>query len=115
MAEKNLPKLSSGQIVKWKEQDYPTVYSNLMGFGMTPFDLAIVFGEVGDATPEQVTGIPRVKVLLTPEQASNLVKLLSLALNSYVENNGQIRSAGAANVEQFTGQLAANKVRATKQ
>lgn len=115
MTEKNLPKLPSGQTVKWKDQEHPTVYANLMGFGMTPFDLSIIFGEVGDATPEHVTGIPRVKVLLTPEQASNLATLLGVALSTYVTNNGQLRTSGAVNVEDFTRQLAANKVKATEQ
>ncbi len=71
-----LHKMPNGKEMKWKEQDYPTVYANLMGVGMTPFDIAIVFGEVGDSTATEVIGIPRLKLLLAPEQAANLQKIL---------------------------------------
>jgi hypothetical protein len=37
---------------------------------------------------------PRVKVLLAPEQAANLAKLLNSVLDQYVKNNGQLRTSG---------------------
>ena len=104
--EKTRPKLPGGQIMKWKEQEHPTVYANVMAFGMTPFDIALVFGEIGDSTSTEVTGIPRVKILLAPEQAANLMQLLGVALKTFVENNGQLRTAGAVNLEDVHKQIA---------
>lgn len=96
--------------MKWKEQEHPVVYANVMGLGMTPFDIALVFGEIGDSTSTEVTGIPRVKILLAPEQAANLMQLLGLALKTFVENNGQLRTSGAVNLEEINKQIAdANK------
>ena len=82
------------QVNKFKEIEYPTVYSNMMGIGMTPFDIAIVFGEVDHATTDEVLAIPRVKVLLAPEQAANLLQMLGAALTKFSENNGNLRQLG---------------------
>jgi hypothetical protein len=109
MVDKTEPKLPSGQVAKWKDQECPTVYANMMGLALTSFDIAVVLGEVGDVTPDVVTGIPRVKVLLSPEQASNLAKLLNAALGQYIETNGQLRAGGAVNLDDFKKHLAANK------
>jgi len=97
--DKPQPKLSSGQVVKWKDQDFPSTYANIMGLGMTPFDISLLFGEIGDSTPTEVTGIPKAKIILSPEQAANLVRLIGLALSTYVQNNGKLRNAGAIDME----------------
>lgn len=114
MTDQTQVKLPSGQVAKWRDQEFPTVYANMMGIAMTSFDIGIVLGEVHEATPSLVTGTPRVKVLLTPEQASNLAKLLSVALESYVEANGRIRTGGAVNVDDFKKHLEAQTVRPKK-
>ncbi len=114
MTEKPQPKLPSGQVMKWKEQDHPTVYANLMGFGMTPFDITLVFGEIGDSTPTEVTGIPRVKLLLSPEQASNLKTLLEVGLKNFTETNGPLRSAGAISIGDVSNQMNAQKLKIGK-
>jgi hypothetical protein len=110
MTEKPQPKLPSGQSVKWKEQETPTIYANIMGFGMSPFDISLVFGEIAEATVTEVNAIPRVRVTLAPEQAANLVKLLGLAVGSYVENNGQLRTTGAVDLDLLEAQVKAQKV-----
>jgi hypothetical protein len=99
-------KMTNGKNVVWKEIEYPTVYSNLIGFVMTPFDISLVLGEVGDSNEFQVTGIPRVKVVLSPEQAANLEKLLNLALQNYTKNNGALRTGGAVDMEDVQKQFA---------
>ena len=81
-----------------------------MGFGMTPFDIALMFGLIGDSTPTEVTGIPLVKVILSPEQAANLFKLLSVAISTFAESNGQLRLAGAVDVEDLRLKVEAAKV-----
>ena len=105
--EKSQPKLTSGQVVKWKEQEFPSVYANIMGFALSPFDVTLIFGEIGEATPTEVVGIPKAKIILSPEQAANLIKLLQLGLSTYVQNNGQLRTAGAVDMELLASQVKA--------
>ena len=107
MMEKSQPKLTSGQVVKWKEQEFPSVYANIMGFALSPFDVTLIFGEIGEATPTEVVGIPKAKIILSPEQAANLIKLLQLGLSTYVQNNGQLRTAGAVDMELLASQVKA--------
>jgi hypothetical protein len=79
---------------KFKEIEYPSIYSNIMGIAATPFDVGIIFGEVVAAEGNEVVANPRVKVLLAPEQAENLAKLLNSVLDQFVKNNGQLRAGG---------------------
>ena len=111
MMEKSQPKLTSGQVVKWKEQEFPSVYANIMGFGLSPFDITLIFGEIGETTPTEVVGIPKAKIILSPEQAANLIKLLQLGLSTYVQNNGQLRTAGAVDMELLASQVKAQSVK----
>jgi hypothetical protein len=103
--------LPTGQLVKWKEQDYPTVYANIIGFGMSPFDIFVIFGQIGESTPSEVNAIPKVKVLLSPEQALNLKKLLGLAVDAYAANNGQLRTSGEVNLADIDDQMKALKIK----
>ncbi|MHB1700942.1 MAG: DUF3467 domain-containing protein [Acidobacteriaceae bacterium] len=104
-------KLPTGQVMTWKQHEFPTVYANLMGFGISPFDITLIFGELGESTSTEVLGVPKVKILLSPEQASNLQKMLGIAVKTYVDNNGPLRTAGAVNVEELTKQVDAQKVK----
>jgi len=107
--EKLLPKLPSGQVVKWKAQDTPSVYANIIGFGMSGFDIYLLFGEIGESTSSEVTAIPKVKVFLTPEQASNTMKLLGIGVDSYVERYGALRTSGAIDLDNIKDQMKAQK------
>ena len=104
------PKLSSGQTVIWNEEKQAVYYSNLMGISMTPFDLSILFGQIGIASETEIQGLVLAKVILSPEQVQNLIKLLSIALKQYIEGNGQLRSGGALNEEAFVKEIEGNKV-----
>jgi hypothetical protein len=85
-------KLPGGQVVKWQDKEFPNAYVNIMGFTMTAFDISLILGQIGDATPSEVTGIPQVKVTLSPEQALNMMKLLSLAVETYTNCELQEKS-----------------------
>jgi hypothetical protein len=101
-----MAKLPSGQTVKWKDDAaFPLVYANLMGFTLTAFDIGILLGLVGDSTPTEVTGIPQVKIVLAPEQAENLMRLLGLALETYVSQHGPLRKSGAVNLADLQKQI----------
>jgi len=109
--ENKKPRLPGGQTVVWKDEAFPTVYSNLIGFSLTPFDISIMFGEVGEGTHTEIKGTPKVKVLLSPEQASNLMKLLGVAIKSYVEANGLLRAGGAVNIDDLQKQMDVQKTK----
>jgi hypothetical protein len=102
------PAQTTKRIAKWKDVEYPTVYANMMGIGMTPFDINIIFGEVLEGDENSITGLPKTKILLSPEQAANLIKLVSIALDAYVKVNGPTRTAGAVDVVEASGQFEAN-------
>lgn len=74
--------------------DHPTVYSNFMGVGATQFDIAIIFAEVTGMDGPQALATPRVKVLLSPEQAANLIRMVGETLQVYVKHNGPLRRLG---------------------
>jgi hypothetical protein len=93
------------QTISWKPVDYPTVYSNLLAVGITPFDVSLVFGDVEEATTTDVLGVPRVKVILAPEQAANVLKMLTTALTQYIATNGKLRESGNAETLQEGGKL----------
>src|SRR5450631_3323326 len=109
MTKKLLPRLPSGQVVKWREQETPPVYANIIGFGMSAFDIHLLFGEIGESTSSEVTAIPKVKVFLSPEQASNTMQLLSVALETYVARYGQLRTVGMVDLDNIRSQLEAQK------
>ncbi len=75
----------------WKEIDFPTVYANILGVALTPFDIGLIFGQVGMISEDKIEGIPQVKVLLSPEQAANLLKVLKGAIDAYVKGSGSLR------------------------
>ncbi|MGP8258784.1 MAG: DUF3467 domain-containing protein [Acidobacteriaceae bacterium] len=87
----------TGRTATFKDIEHPTVYSNIIGIGSTPYDIALMFGEVTSSTDTTVEGTPRVKVLLSPEQASNLAMMIKTVLENFVENNGPLRVKGAVN------------------
>jgi hypothetical protein len=80
-----------------KDAQYPTLYSNFMGVGASPFDVSIIFAEV-DQSEEGSSAIPRMKVIMAPEQAANLIYMLSQVLKQYVAANGKLRAGGRMDV-----------------
>lgn len=96
------PQLPSGQIVTWNEEKQTIYYSNVMGISMTPFDIGVIFAQIGRATPSELEGVVGAKVILAPEQVQNLIKLLTISLQKYVEANGTLRISGALNEDVFT-------------
>lgn len=84
--------------VKWQEVEVPTVYSNTTGIGMTAFDINLVFGEIVRNEAESTLAVPRVRIVLSPEQAVNVAKMLTMVTETYRKVNGEIRSSGTIDV-----------------
>lgn len=103
------PKLPSGQTVTWNEEKMVTYYSNLIGISMTPFDIGIIFGQIGKATGTDIEGLSLAKIILSPEQAQNLIKLLMISVTKYMQTSGELRAAGAVDEESFLEALQKNE------
>ena len=99
MSNESKSTVVSPQTIEWLKDQHPSVYSNIMAVGITPFDLSIVFGEVAGANPASVMAKPLVKVLISPEQASILMQILQQSLRTFVEGNGPLRPVGARSIE----------------
>jgi hypothetical protein len=97
--------LPSGQTVKWKDDGTHSVYANIIGFSMSSFDISLLFGEIQEATTAEVAANLKTKVIISPEQVSNLIKLLGIALQAYIESNGDLRHGGAVSVEEVSAKL----------
>jgi hypothetical protein len=82
------------QKIEWKDEQIPSIYANVMAVGITPFDISILLGEVESASESVVKAKPRVKVIVSPEQASLLMQTIAQGLGKFVEGNGQLRSVG---------------------
>ena len=97
MASESNPSGAS-QKQRWKSDPSPTYYSNVAAVGLTPFDVTIIFGEVERANATEVLCAPKAKLILSPEQASNLIQMLTKGLSTYSAQFGQLRSASLAGV-----------------
>ncbi len=103
MATQNEGSVRIAQRIEWREDQFPSVYSNVTSVGITPFDISVICGEVESAAPAAVKAKPHVKIILSPEQASLLMQMLQQALKRFVEGNGPLRPTGsqALNPEDF--------------
>lgn len=90
-AKLNVSQPVNPQKQNWKDVAHPSVYTNIMQVGLTPFDIGLVFGEVEKANAREVTCIPKAKIVLAPEQAANLLQMLAAALQAYAQQYGQLR------------------------
>jgi hypothetical protein len=106
MADKTeIENASKSRRTVWAEHEAPAFYTNITGFTMTPFDITLQFGEIQSATATELRANPRARVSMSPEQASNLLQLLDLALKAFVKGNGPLRAAGALDVADIDRQM----------
>ncbi len=81
------------QETTWKEREHPSIYANLVAFSMTPYDISLLLGEVESASATEVIGVPRVKLLLSPELVAKLAQVLALAVEAFARTNGPLRGS----------------------
>jgi hypothetical protein len=102
----------TGQETVWKDVQIPSIYSNVMSVGTTPYDISLTFGEIDSATQSQINVTPRVKLNLSPEQALNLSRLLAVVVEKFVEGNGPLRTVNALDVVEMKRRLEQNTIKA---
>jgi hypothetical protein len=96
MTTKAEGKIQIAQKIEWRDEQFPSVYSNVATVGITPFDISIFCGEVESASPEAVKAKGLVKLILAPEQASLLAVMLSQAVKQLTDASGPLRTPGNA-------------------
>lgn len=94
---------------RFKDVEYPTIYCNMMGIGATAYDITLILGEVESATKDEVVGIPKMKLLLAPEQAQNLLTMVKAVLDQYIKHNGPLRESGRVVMPDLDAALAPTK------
>jgi hypothetical protein len=85
--------IDARQIHGFQDVEVPSLYTNFMGVGTTPFDVSIIFAEV-DQRDGKTEAMPKIKVMMAPEQAANLAGMLTQALHQFILANGKLRSSG---------------------
>jgi len=94
MSTKNQNAAPVVQRIEWKEEQIPSIYANVMAVGITPFDISILLGEVESASTSVVKARPKVKIIVSPEQASLLMQTIAQGLAKFQEGNGPLRPVG---------------------
>ncbi len=69
----------------------PAVYSNVVAVISTQFDLQLIFGEAAQVTDQAVIGKALVRVIMTPEHAQFLLRLLQVRLDQFIKTVGPLR------------------------
>jgi len=67
-----------------------SVYSNHAGINASMHDIRLMFGELGNATPEKVQVFQRVHVLMSWIQAKAIARLLQDYVDTYEKLNGPL-------------------------
>jgi len=73
------------------EELAPSIYANFAQLTTTPHDVKILFGEIVEATPNQIRVKDLVKVYMAPAVAKSLLALLAQSLQKYEETIGPVR------------------------
>jgi hypothetical protein len=81
------------RLIREKDEDFSTIYSNNAGVNVTYFDIKITFGELSRFDPEKQAAVITdiVEVYMSPEHARALHGVLGKNLENYEREFGPIR------------------------
>lgn len=88
--EQNVYKISDLPHVR--SADYVSVYANFAQCGISPWDIRIVFSEVGEPEPDKPSIIELATIILPPMVAQSLIQVLQQNVAAFAE---QMRAAQA--------------------
>jgi uncharacterized protein DUF3467 len=89
--KQQLEKLKGRPRLGNRAADFITVYSNSMSMESTFNDFKLVFGQIAEATPERLVTDEKVAVIMSPEEAKSVAKVLVRQLKVYEKMFGPIR------------------------
>jgi hypothetical protein len=73
-----------------RSEGFRVVYSNFIQPGRTAWDIAILFGQIGESEPGKPAVIDQVTAVITPALAKAFVGVLNAHVKSYERENGEI-------------------------
>lgn len=76
-------------------ENCPVFYTNVGSVQSTPFDIQIIFGEVTQLA-EQVLGVARARIVMSPEYAVLLAKILNMRVEAFKKQHGALRNLASA-------------------
>lgn len=79
------------ELERLRDENYKTIYSNWVQAGRTPWDVALVFGNVREIQPGETAILELINVTLTPALAKALINTLAATVKEYERENGEIQ------------------------
>ena len=73
-----------------RTKDFQVIYSNFIQPGRSAWDIAILFGQVGESEPGAPAVLDQVTVVITPALAKAFVGVLNAHVKDYERDNGPI-------------------------
>jgi hypothetical protein len=72
-------------------KDYQTVYANFAQIGQTPWDVRLLFSQLGEIDVDQGGVTDLVTIVITPALAKALINVLITNIKAYERDNGEIK------------------------
>jgi hypothetical protein len=91
LVEIDYEKLKDRPKTRTQAENFVSTYSNAMNVEVTFTDFKLFFGEIVEATHDKLVTVDRVAVLITPEQARLIAKVLTKQIEQYESRFGPIR------------------------
>jgi hypothetical protein len=89
-AESSTPESPQAEIPQVYGETFAVVYSNWIQAGRTPWDIALVFGQIRETSPGNPAIVHLVNVVMTPQMAKALIGTLRVTVRDYEKDNGEI-------------------------
>lgn len=83
--------ISTRTMAHVRSEKYVSFYSNFAQCAITPWDIRIVFGEIGEIDPDAPAIADLASVILTPQIAVALVRVLNGNITAYEQQYGKIQ------------------------
>jgi hypothetical protein len=74
-----------------RRENHPVVYTNFAEVGSTPWDIRVIFSQLGDSVGGKAAVTDLVSVVMTPALAKALVSVLNANLKGWEKENGEIQ------------------------
>jgi hypothetical protein len=74
-----------------KAPDFKIVYSNVVRSGVSPWDIRLVFGQIGESDEQIPVAEDLVTVVMSPPQAKSVLQILGGIIQSYEAIFGEIK------------------------
>lgn len=78
------------ELPRIRGEHFQLIYSNWVQAGRTPWDIALVFGQVQEVEPNKTAISEVATIVMTPQLAKALIATLATTIKDYERDNGEI-------------------------